>query len=90
MKSQSPATTNDRLVAEFFAIKSGWIQEIHAVLVNRPDDKPTGWPPEYGPSRGGDRFFIFFRVTRLEVSDRFSRNNGEDPRSTGKNIGDWI
>ncbi len=54
MKSQSPATTNDRLVAECFAIKSGWIQEIHAVLVNRPDDKPTGWPPDYGPGRGGD------------------------------------
>ena len=42
MKSQSSATANDRLVAEFFAIKSGLIQEIHAVLVNRPDDKPTG------------------------------------------------
>jgi hypothetical protein len=25
MKSQSPATSNDRLVAEFFAIKSVWI-----------------------------------------------------------------
>ncbi len=53
MKSQSTATANDRLVAEFFAIKSGWIQEIHAVLFNLPDDKPTGWAPDYGPSRGG-------------------------------------
>ncbi len=54
MKSQSSATTNDRLVAEFFAVKSGLIQEVHAVLVNRPDDKPTGWPPDYGPGRGGN------------------------------------
>ena len=53
MKSQSTATANDRLVAEFFAIKSGWIQEIHAVLFNLPDDKPTGWAPDYGPGRGG-------------------------------------
>jgi hypothetical protein len=51
-KSQSVATANDRLVAEFFAIKAGWIQEIHAVLVNLPDEKPTGWPPDYGPGRG--------------------------------------
>jgi hypothetical protein len=54
MESQSSATANDRLVAEFFAVKSGWIQEIHAVLVNRPDDKPTAWPPDYGPGRGGN------------------------------------
>lgn len=53
MKSQSTATANDRLVAEFFAIKSGWIQEIHAVLFNLPDDQPTGWEPDYGPGRGG-------------------------------------
>ena len=51
-KSQSTATANDRLVAEFFAIKSGYIQEIQAVLVNLPDDKPTGWPAWYGPERG--------------------------------------
>jgi hypothetical protein len=51
-KSQSVATTNDRLVAEFFAIKAGYIQEIQAVLFNLPDDKPTGWPPDYGPARG--------------------------------------
>ena len=53
MKSQSTATANDRLVAEFFAIKSGWIQEVHAVLFNLPDSKPTGWAPDYGPGRGG-------------------------------------
>ena len=53
MKSQSTATTNDRLVAEFFAVKAGRIQEIHAVLFNLPDAQPTGWEPQYGPGRGG-------------------------------------
>jgi hypothetical protein len=53
MKSQSAATTNDRLVGEFFAVKSGRIQEIHAVLFNLPDAQPTGWEPQYGPGRGG-------------------------------------
>jgi hypothetical protein len=48
-KSQSTATANDRLVAEFFAIKNGFIQEIQAVLFNLPDAKPTGWPAGYGP-----------------------------------------
>jgi len=52
-KSQSAATTNDRLVAEFFAVKSGMIQEVHAVLFNLPDAQPTGWEPWYGPGRGG-------------------------------------
>ncbi|HVZ22725.1 MAG TPA: hypothetical protein VG871_16745, partial [Vicinamibacterales bacterium] len=52
-KSQSAATTNDRLVAEFFAVKGGRIQEIHAVLFNLPDAQPTGWAPMYGPPRGG-------------------------------------
>jgi hypothetical protein len=52
-KSQSVATTNDRLVAEFFAVKGGKIQEIHAVLFNLPDAEPTGWEPQYGPRRGG-------------------------------------
>ncbi|HEU4617749.1 MAG TPA: hypothetical protein VFV10_06880 [Gammaproteobacteria bacterium] len=51
--SQSTATSNDRLVAEFFAVKSGMIQEVHAVLFNLPDSEPTGWPPDYGPPRGG-------------------------------------
>jgi len=50
-KSQSVATANDRLVAEFFAIKAGYIQEIQAVLFNLPDEKPTGWPAGYGPGR---------------------------------------
>jgi len=53
MVSQSAATANDRLVAEFFAIKSGMIQEINAVLVNLPDAEPTGWEPGYGPGRRG-------------------------------------
>ena len=52
-KSQSAATTNDRLVAEFFAVKKGMIQEVHAVLFNLPDAQPTGWEPQYGPGRGG-------------------------------------
>jgi hypothetical protein len=51
-QSQSVATSNDRLVAEFFAVKAGWIQEIQAVLFNLPDAKPTGWPADYGPARG--------------------------------------
>ena len=53
LKSQSTATTNDRLVGEFFAVKNGQIQEIHAVLFNLPDAQPTGWEPQYGPHRGG-------------------------------------
>ena len=52
-KSQSVATSNDRLVGEFFAVKNGRIQEVHAVLFNLPDSEPTGWPAEYGPGRGG-------------------------------------
>ena len=51
-QSQSTATSNDRLVAEFFAVKAGYIQEIQAVLFNLPDAKPTGWPADYGPERG--------------------------------------
>ena len=50
-KSQSVATSNDRLVGEFFAIQKGYISEVHAVLFNLPDDKPTGWPADYGPGR---------------------------------------
>jgi hypothetical protein len=50
-KSQSVATSNDRLVAEFFAIKAGYIQDIQAVLVNLPDEMPTNWPADYGPAR---------------------------------------
>jgi len=51
-RSQSAVTTNDRLVGEFFAIKNGFIQEVHAVLFNLPDAKPTGWPSDYGPGAG--------------------------------------
>ena len=51
LKSRSEATSHDRLVAEFFAIRSGLIQEIQAVIVNRPDEKSTGWVPDYGPDR---------------------------------------
>jgi hypothetical protein len=43
----------DRLVAEFFTVKGGMIQEIHAVLINRPDAQPTGWPADYSPAQGG-------------------------------------
>ena len=53
MESQSFATTNDRLVAEFFVIKSGMLQEIHAVLFNLDDSVPSVWDADYGPSRGG-------------------------------------
>jgi hypothetical protein len=51
-QSQSAVTSNDRLVAEFFAVKRGYIQEIQAVLFNLPDAEPTGWPPDTGPGRG--------------------------------------
>ncbi|MES2625036.1 MAG: hypothetical protein V4628_07150 [Pseudomonadota bacterium] len=54
MESQSVATSNPRIVGEFFAVKRGWIQEIHAVLFNLPEDEPTGWEPEFGPTRGGN------------------------------------
>jgi hypothetical protein len=52
VQSQSTVTANDRLVAEFFAVKRGYIQEIQAVLFNLPDAQPTGWPPDTGPGRG--------------------------------------
>jgi hypothetical protein len=50
--SQSAVTSNDRLVAEFFAVKRGYIQEIQAVLFNLPDVQPTGWPRDTGPGAG--------------------------------------
>jgi hypothetical protein len=53
MKAQNPITSNDRLVGEFFAVKSGRIQEVHAVLFNLPDSEPSVWPADYGPGRGG-------------------------------------
>lgn len=51
---RTDTSPNDRLVAEFFAVKSGAIQEVHAVLFNLPDAEPTGWDPDYGPRRGGE------------------------------------
>lgn len=53
MAAQNPITSNDRLVAEFFQVKSGMIQEVHAVLYNLSDEVPSVWEPEYGPRRGG-------------------------------------
>jgi hypothetical protein len=51
-RSQSNLTSNDRIVAEFFAVKDGLIQEVQAVLFNLPDAKPSGWPADYGPGPG--------------------------------------
>ena len=53
MESQSDVTSNDRLVGEFFEVKNGMIQEVHAVLYNLPDEIPSVWEAEYGPARGG-------------------------------------
>jgi hypothetical protein len=49
--SQSVATSNDRIVGEFFAIQAGHIQEVQAVLFNLPDSVPSYWPADYGPGR---------------------------------------
>jgi hypothetical protein len=57
-KSQNVATSNDRLVGEFFAIQNGYITHIQAVLVNVKDEVPTGWStPDYGPGRGSTEFY---------------------------------
>lgn len=53
MKSQSVAMGQRPARGRFFAVKNGRLQEIHAVLFNLPDAESTGWPPEYGPGRGG-------------------------------------
>lgn len=53
MESQSAATTNSRIVAEFFSVKAGMMQEIHAVLFNVPEELPPVWEADYGPGRGG-------------------------------------
>jgi hypothetical protein len=56
VQNAASVTSIDRLVAEFFTVKSGKIQEVQAVLVNRPDAEPTGWDTRwYGPGRGGWR-----------------------------------
>ena len=52
-KSQNVATANSRIVAEWFSVKRGLIQEVHAVLFNVPDTLPPQWPADYGPGRGG-------------------------------------
>jgi hypothetical protein len=58
MKSQNVATSNDRLVGEFFAIQNGVIRHIQAVLVNLKDEVPTGWPTtDYGPDKGSTEMF---------------------------------
>lgn len=53
MEAVNPITSTDRLVAEFFQVKNGMIQEVHAVLYNYSDEIPSVWEPEYGPARGG-------------------------------------
>ena len=52
-QSKSTATADSRIVGEFFAMKRGYIQEVHAVLFNVPDSLPALWPADYSPSRGG-------------------------------------
>ena len=57
-QSQSVATSNSRLVGEFFAIQNGHITEIQATLINLPDSVPTGWPTsDYGPDQGSTEGF---------------------------------
>jgi hypothetical protein len=52
-KSQSAATSNDRLVGEFFAVKNGQISHIQAVLFNLKDTEDAGCPTtDFGPDRG--------------------------------------
>jgi hypothetical protein len=54
IENAASVTAIDRLVAEFFTVKSGRIQEVQAVLFNLDDAEPTGWDtPWYGPGRGG-------------------------------------
>ena len=54
VQNAAAVTSIDRLVAEFFTVKSGRIQEVQAVMMNRPDAEPTGWDTRwYGPGRGG-------------------------------------
>jgi hypothetical protein len=53
-QNASSVTAFDRIVGEFFTVKSGKIQEIQAVLVNRKDAEPTGWNTRwFGPGPGG-------------------------------------
>jgi hypothetical protein len=53
-QNASSVTAFDRIVGEFFTVKSGKMQEIQAVLVNRKDAEPTGWDTHwFGPGPGG-------------------------------------
>jgi hypothetical protein len=53
IENAASVTAIDRLVAEFFTVKSGKIQEVQAVLFNLDDAEPTGWDtPWYGPAGG--------------------------------------
>jgi hypothetical protein len=53
-QNASSVTAFDRIVGEFFTVKSGKIQEVQAVLVNRKDSEPTGWDTHwFGPGPGG-------------------------------------
>jgi hypothetical protein len=54
VQNAASVTQYDRIVGEFFTVKAGKIQEVQAVLVDRPDAKPTGWDTKwFGPGRGG-------------------------------------
>ena len=54
VQNAASVTSIDRIVGEFFTVKSGKIQEVQAVLVNRADAKPTGWDTRwYGPGPRG-------------------------------------
>jgi hypothetical protein len=53
MESQSVATSNSRVVGEFFAVQNGLIREVHAVLFNVPDTMPGIWGADYSPPQGG-------------------------------------
>jgi hypothetical protein len=54
VQNAAAVTSIDRLVAEFFTVKAGRIQEVQAVMMNLPDAEPTGWDTRwYGPGRGG-------------------------------------
>jgi hypothetical protein len=53
-QNAASVTQFDRIVGEFFTVKAGKIQEIQAVLVDRAEDKPTGWNTKwFGPGPGG-------------------------------------
>lgn len=54
VQNASSVTAFDRLVGEYFTVKSGKIQEVQAVLVNLSDAEPTGWDTHwFGPGPGG-------------------------------------